>query len=153
MWADPVVTRYIGGRPSSRSESWARLLRYRGHWSFLGFGYWAVEEKASGRFLGEVGFGDFKRDLEPSIDGVPEVGWALQPSAHGRGVGTEALRRVLEWGDRNLGAPRTVCLITPENQVSKHLAAKCGFREWVRTTYAGHPAVLYERPAPRLSPL
>src|SRR4029077_6257721 len=40
MWADPIVTRHIGGRPFSEEETWARFLRYAGHWSLMGFGYW-----------------------------------------------------------------------------------------------------------------
>lgn len=40
MWAEPEVVRHIGGRPFTREESWSRLLRYIGHWSALGFGYW-----------------------------------------------------------------------------------------------------------------
>ena len=56
LWADPVVTRFISGVPQTAEESWSRLLRYAGHWLLLGFGYWAVEEKATGNFLGEVGF-------------------------------------------------------------------------------------------------
>jgi RimJ/RimL family protein N-acetyltransferase len=47
MWADAGVTRYIGGKPFSREEVWARMLRYVGHWSWLGFGYWAIEEKST----------------------------------------------------------------------------------------------------------
>src|SRR5262245_34593015 len=65
IWADPRVVRYISGTPSSASDSWARLLRYAGHWSLLGYGFWAIEEKTSGRFVGDVGFADFKRELEP----------------------------------------------------------------------------------------
>ena len=49
MWADPVVTRFIGGKPRTREESWIRFLRHPGMWSMLGFGFWAIEEKASGR--------------------------------------------------------------------------------------------------------
>ncbi len=56
MWGDPIVTRHIGGKPFSVEEVWARLLRYAGHWSLMGFGYWVIEEKSSGRFVGEVGF-------------------------------------------------------------------------------------------------
>jgi RimJ/RimL family protein N-acetyltransferase len=39
MWADPHVARFIGGKPATQEESWARLLRYAGHWRLLGFGY------------------------------------------------------------------------------------------------------------------
>lgn len=38
MWADPEVTRYLGGRPFSEEEVWGRLLRYVGHWAIMGFG-------------------------------------------------------------------------------------------------------------------
>ena len=86
MWADPLVTRHIGGRAFSREESWARLLRYLGHWQLLGYGFWAVIEKASGRFVGEVGFADFKRDFDAPQDleltgNHPEIGWALASQA------------------------------------------------------------------------
>ena len=38
MWSDPEVVRFIGGRPFTREEAWARLLRYVGHWTMLGYG-------------------------------------------------------------------------------------------------------------------
>src|SRR4051794_32453249 len=52
MWADPLVTRFIGGRARSREESWIRFLRHAGMWRHVGFGFWAIEEKESGRFVG-----------------------------------------------------------------------------------------------------
>jgi RimJ/RimL family protein N-acetyltransferase len=145
MWGDPIVTRYIGGKPFTREEVWARLLRYIGHWSLLGFGYWAVEEKASGTFVGEMGFGDFKRELEPPLDDTPELGWALASQAHGKGYATEALRAVIDWGDHHFGAIRTACLIHPENLASMRVAEKCGYHEYARATYKGHETILFER--------
>ncbi len=128
MWADPAVVEHVGGRPSSRQDSWMRLLRYRGLWPLLGYGYWAVTEKASGRFVGDLGFADFRRPLEPSIDGVPEAGWVLASWAHGRGYGSEALRAALDWLDGRNAHPRSVCLIAPNNAGSLRLAGKHGFR-------------------------
>lgn len=148
MWADPLVTRHIGGRPFSKEESWSRLLRYVGHWSVLGFGYWAVSDKATGQFVGEVGFGDFRRDITPSLDGTPEAGWVLTPSAHGKGFATEAMRGALAWFDARPGSARSVCLIDPGNEPSIRVAKKCGFAEAQRTTYKGEPTLLFERTAP-----
>jgi RimJ/RimL family protein N-acetyltransferase len=145
MWADASVARHIGGRPATREEAWARLLRYVGHWSLLGFGYWVVEERASGAFVDEVGFGDFKRDIEPSFGDALEAGWALAPSAQGRGYATEAVRAALRWADEDLGRRRTVCLIAPENEPSRRLAARCGFVEFARATYREQPTLLFER--------
>jgi len=81
MWADPVVTRYIGGRPFSGEEAWTRLLRYAGHWALLGFGYWVAEERSTGAFVGELGFADYQRDLSP--------GWTAGP----RRAGSSSARR------------------------------------------------------------
>jgi RimJ/RimL family protein N-acetyltransferase len=148
MWADPQVTRYIGGRPSTDEEAWARLLRYGGLWPLLGYGYWLVRERETGRFVGEVGLADFRREITPPLEGEPEAGWVLAPWAHGRGFATEAVRAVLAWADAQLAAPRTVCLIAPDNAASIHVAGKCGYHERIRTTFKGEDTIVFERPRP-----
>ena len=145
LWADPVVTRYIGGRPSSEEETWTRLLRGVGHWSLMGFGYWAIIEKASGRFAGEVGFVDLKRSIQPSLAGAPENGWVLAPWAQGRGLATEAVQAAIDWGAPRFGERRMVCLIHPDNHASLRVAEKCGYRERARTVYKGDPTLVLER--------
>lgn len=146
MWADPLVVRQIGaGRPSTAEETWARMLRNAGLWPMAGFGYWVIRERGTDRFVGEAGFGDFRRDITPALDGAPEAGWALAPWAHGQGLATEATRAMLVWADAHLSAPRTVCMITPHNLASIRVAEKCGFREWTRTTYKDTPVHLFER--------
>jgi RimJ/RimL family protein N-acetyltransferase len=150
MWADPVVTRYIGGKPLTAEDVWARLLRYVGHWTWMGFGYWVVEEKASGDFAGEVGLSDWKREIEPSLKGVPEVGWVLATRAHGKGYAREAVRAVIAWGDANVSTAnavlgRMVCIIHPEHVRSIRVAEKCGFQQVQRTTYQGEPTILFSR--------
>lgn len=145
MWADPAVTRYLGRDPLTPEEVWARLLRYVGHWALLGFGFWAVEEKESGHFVGDLGFMDFKRDLEPSLDGVPEIGWILASQAHGKGYATEAVRAAVAWGESRFRSTRTACIINPENLASIRVAEKCGYEESLVTSYHGHPVVLFLR--------
>ena len=84
LWADPTVTRYIGGRPFSREEVWARFLRYAGGWHWLGFGYWAVEEISTGQFIGELGYSQNERSFDPPLTlldaaGLSMVLWNLGP--------------------------------------------------------------------------
>lgn len=145
LWADPLVTRFIGGRPSTAEDSWLRLLRYGGLWGLLGFGYWAVRDRASGRFVGDVGFADFHRGL--GFDGVPEAGWVLSPWAHGKGFAGEAVRAALAWADAR-GWDRSVCIIDEANAPSLRLAAARGYQEASRLTYKDHPVILLERPRP-----
>ena len=144
MWGDPEVVRHISGIPSTREEPWSRLLRYAGLWSLLGFGYWLVEERASGRFVGEVGLANFHRDIDPGLGDAPEAGWVLHPWAHGRGLATEALQAALGWADAHLGA-RSVCMIAPDNATSLRVSEKCGYTEFARTIYKGEPTVLLQR--------
>lgn len=126
MWGDPAVVRHIGGRRFAREEVWHRILRYVGHWTIMSYGYWAVVERESGRFVGEMGFADWKRASLERYSGVPECGWVLAPWAHGRGFAAEALQAVLGWADANLGR-LTICIITPENLPSIRLAEKVGY--------------------------
>lgn len=144
LWADPEVTRYIGGRPSTPEEVWSRILRYAGHWQLLGYGYFLVTDRATGDIVGEFGLADFHRDIEPSLGDTPEAGWAMLPQYQGRGLAQEALGAVLDWADQSM--PRTVCLVDPDNAPSLRLAARLGYTEYARTTYKEHPSILFERP-------
>ena len=105
LWADPITVRHISGVPSTPTQTWMRLLTYPGLWGILGFGYWAVEERATGTYIGDVGFADFRREIVPSIAGFPELGWVISPRVHGKGYATEAARAALAWADRNIDVP------------------------------------------------
>ena len=145
MWAHREVARFIGGSPSTPEQSWSRLLRYVGHWTAFGFGYWTVEELASGAVIGEVGFGYHRREIAPAVD-IPELGWVLHPSAHGKGYATEAARAAIAWAQRHLTATQAIaCIIAPENLASIRVAEKCGFTLRCETSYKGLPTLLYER--------
>ena len=142
MWSSPEVMR-INGRPLSREEVWARLLRYIGHWAVHDYGLWQIRERATDRFAGEVGFADFRRDLAFSFDGAPEAAWVLAPWAHGQGYATEAMTAVLAWTAPT--HPRTVCIIAPDNAASLRVAARLGYREIGRADFKGSPIIVFER--------
>jgi RimJ/RimL family protein N-acetyltransferase len=145
LWSDPVVTRFIGGIPSTPEDAWSRLLRYAGHWLLLGFGYWVVEEKVTRNFLGEVGFADFKRAVEPPLGTAPEAGWVFASSAHGKGFAIEAVHAIHIWGANNFQTSNSACLIHPDNESSLRLAAKMGYRESARSVYKGQPTIIFFR--------
>jgi RimJ/RimL family protein N-acetyltransferase len=144
FWADPDVVRFITGVPSTRENSWGRMLRVTGMWHLLGFGFLAIEEKGTGRFLGEAGFQDMRRDFQPTIEGTLETGWALIPSVHGLGYATEAAGAMVEWGAAHFPDMEMTCIISPENGASLRVAAKLGFREIARADYHG-PIVVMSR--------
>jgi RimJ/RimL family protein N-acetyltransferase len=151
LWSDPEVTVFLGRQPATREDCWNRMLRQAGNWALSGTGQWLVEEKASGQFLGEIGFLTLKRDIEPSIEGFPELGWVLAKAAQGKGYATEAVTAALAWGDANLANKRFTCIIAPENTASLGVARKTGFVEFARSTYKTEPIVMLERVRPSAS--
>lgn len=145
MWQDEVIYRHILGRPSTGSETWSRLLRYIGHWSALGFGYWVIEDRQTGLYLGEAGFADFRRDMDPPLGQAPEAGWALVSSAHGRGLATEVMLAAHAWMDAHNPHDQTVCILSPEHLISHRVAEKCGYHHAYDTTFAGGPTSVMKR--------
>ena len=142
----PAYHRYLTPEPMPAEEVWKLVLRSAGHWVVLGFGFWAIEEKASDRFVGAAGFLRLHRATEPPLGDAPEIGLVLHPAVHGQGYASEAVAAVLAWGEGHFGPVRTVCIIHPENAASLRLAAKFGYREYVRGSYHGKPITLLERP-------
>jgi RimJ/RimL family protein N-acetyltransferase len=137
MWADPAVTRYIAAAPFSPEEVWARLLRYVGHWQVLGYGYWVIEDKASKRYLGEIGFADFRRGI--AIESAArEFGLALAADAQGKGYAREAAAVCHVWADQCL-ARETLCIVHPDNLRSLRLVEALGYRSAETLVYRGRP--------------
>ena len=146
MMAQPAVVRHIGGEPLTREDSWRRVLGAGGLWSLLGYGYWAVERLDDGGYAGQIGFADFKRDMQPSIEGLPEMGWIFAPAAQGRGYASEAAAAALGWADSALGRRQIVAIIDPDNAPSIKVAEKTGFAEREDASYRGERVLLFRRP-------
>lgn len=142
LWADPAVVRYIGGVPSTAEDAWARLLRVAGSWSLLGYGMWAVRDRATGAYLGDVGFLQARRTGVEGFNGDPEIGWSLNTFAHGKGYASEAVAAALGWGAGRF--KRTVAMIHPENTASEAVAIRAGFQHFADATYKDAPAHLWE---------
>jgi RimJ/RimL family protein N-acetyltransferase len=82
--------------------------------------------------------------MTPAFD-APELGWGVAPRFQGKGLAFEAVSAALAWCDDTLNAPRTVCMISPDNAPSHALAKRAGYAPYVETTYKGSPVVLLER--------
>lgn len=145
FWQQPEVVRFITGAALPREQCWRRLLGTAGHWQLLGFGFLAIEDKRTGRFIGEAGFQEMRRGLLPSIEGTLETGWAIAPDFHGRGYATEAVRAALAWAAVAFAQMDYSCIIDPENQPSMRLAGKLGFAPDTLTQYLGKPTMILRK--------
>lgn len=145
LWATPEVYRFIGGQALSCEDVWRRSLASCGQWPYTGFGYWIAELKSEGSIVGQAGFADFKRDMEPRIDGEPELGYVFSPNVHGLGIAFEGCSALLDWADRNLEAPSYPAIISPENDASIRLAHRLGFEKQGDASYRGETIALFRR--------
>ncbi|MFN2454517.1 MAG: GNAT family N-acetyltransferase [Pyrinomonadaceae bacterium] len=118
--ADPLVMLYLGGKPFSRLEAWRHMAMIIGHWQLRGYSHWAVEEKASGAFIGRLGF--FNPEGWPGF----EIGWTLARESWGKGYATEGARRALDYAFTELDRNYVISLIHPENQASIRVAERLG---------------------------
>lgn len=135
--ADPEVMRYLGGKAFDRLEAWRHMAAMIGHWHLRGYGVWAVEEKATGRLIGRIGF------MNPA--GWPgfELGWTLSRSAHGKGYATEGARRALEYAFTEMGREHVISLINPLNVASIRVAERLGEKVEGRTELLGAEVLIY----------
>lgn len=120
-YANEETARYVGGR-MTRDKAWRHFAAMVGHWSLKGFGFWAVEEKTSGAFVGCIGL------WEP--EGWPELelGYWLTTEAQGKGYATEAAVRSRRFAFEEMGATTLVSFIAPENEPSIRVAKRLGAR-------------------------
>jgi RimJ/RimL family protein N-acetyltransferase len=144
---DPEVMRHITGTAHTREESWRKMLAGVGLWGMLGYGYWVVERRSDEVYLGQIGFADFKRQMTPSIEGAPEMGWIFAPHAHGQGYAGEAGRAAVEWADGALGRRELTAIISHDNSPSIRLADRLGFRIREEAQYKEEAVLLFRRPA------
>ena len=143
----PEVHKHFGPNPMGAEEAWRRLTSFVGGWQLLGFGMWAVDDKASGKLVGIVGLFNGWRDLEPEFGEEPEMGWIFAAETHGQGMASEACLAVLEWARANLEPTPIWAIIAPANKPSIRVAEKLGFEVVGETSYHDSATLVLKRPA------
>ena len=145
---DPVVMKHFGGKGFGREESFRRLLGGIGLWQLQGTGLLAAERKADGKLVGHVGLFDYHREMTPSIEGTPELGYIFSTEVHGQGIAREACEALLGWADETLDAKETVAIISIDNEPSMRLAQRLQFERQPDGVYHDEPISVWRRSSP-----
>lgn len=135
--ADEGTVRYLGTRPMSRADAWRSMAVAIGHWSIRGYGFFSLESKATGEWVGRVG------PWCPEGWTAPEIGWTISPRHLRKGYATEAARASLDYAFGTLGWDSVVHCILDGNEASVRVAEKIGSR-YLRTEQ-GIPGVTDEQ--------
>jgi RimJ/RimL family protein N-acetyltransferase len=125
MCADPQVMRYFPA-PLSRLESASLIGRVREHFAEHGFGFWALERKDTGQFIGFTGLGvvGFDAPFTPAI----EIGWRLAREHWGLGYASEAAWTALRCGFDRLVLDEVVSFTTVGNLPSQKVMQAIGMQ-------------------------
>jgi len=135
--ADVEVTRFTTRAPLTREEAWTHMATVVGHWHLRGYGMWGVEETATKKLVGRVGY--------HCPEGWPEyeLGWTIAREFWGKGFATEAARAALEYGFDVLRRDHIISLIDPGNGRSIAVAERLGETLEGETEIAGHRLLVY----------
>ena len=163
---DPEVMRYMGcGLRYRVKRSVASLVALvsdvefrRGirklvrHWQMFAFGEWAVEEKATGKLIGQIGL-----THHPDWMADPakvEVGWLLARHAWGRGFATEGAMASLAYAFEHLKLERIISIAQTENVRSHRVMRRIGLSPVGGTHWKGCDVVWWaiDRPNWRRTP-
>ncbi|MBQ2700015.1 MAG: GNAT family N-acetyltransferase [Clostridia bacterium] len=138
LLSDPVTMQHYP-RPydetgARRWLSWS-LENYEKH----GFGWWVVEDKTNGRFMGDCGI------TLQRINGqlLPEIGYHLHHPFWRQGYGSEAARAVRDWGFQNTDYPALYSYMTTDHKGSWRTAEKIGMKRVDEYTEDGEALYVY----------
>ena len=132
---------FVGGA-CSRGDAWRRIAGQIGHWILRGYGPWALDDKASGRWVGYSGL------WSPEGWPEPELIWGLAAHCHGRGYATEAAQRGREYAYRELGWKTLISCIAAENKPSQRVAQRLEAAFERNIELRGSEVGIYRHPNP-----
>ena len=125
MNADPAVMEFFASL-LSRAASDASIDAWQAQFAQQGWSNWAVEERASGRFIGFTGLSVPRRvfPFSPCV----EIGWRLARADWGKGFASEAAREALRVGFELLQLPEIVSFTAIGNVRSRAVMERIGMR-------------------------
>ena len=123
LYADPEVMRFLGG-PRSRDEVQRVLNRYMREYQIYGHSFFATILKSDQRFIGQCGL--LHQEVEEQQE--VELGYVLAKTYWQHGLAVEGIAALKDYGLQQLGFPRVISLIPPDNTASIHIAEKVGMQ-------------------------
>ncbi len=146
LCSDAHVMRYFLA-PLSREESYEQANKIQSLISERGWGFWAVELKETGQFIGFVGL--HNQDENSGFPNAPfiEIGWRLSSEFWGLGYAPEAAQKALQFAFEEINAPSVYAFTTLQNLPSQRVILKLGMVNMNQDF--SHPKVVKGHPLER----
>jgi RimJ/RimL family protein N-acetyltransferase len=120
-----------------REQAFSQMAGWLGQWQLRSTGQWALQEKATGEFVGRAGSHWPEREDWPGI----EIGWTLHPDHWGKGFATEAGAAARDHVFAHHDVDAIYSVILHENKASQAVARRLGFTPWEERTFASFPSL------------
>ncbi|GMA61370.1 GNAT family N-acetyltransferase [Alicyclobacillus fastidiosus] len=138
IFSDPEAMRYY---PSTMNEEetlgW--INRTLSNYEKLGVGFWIVEDKSTGQFLGQCGI------IPQACDGVSvmEIAYLFVRQEWGKGYATESAKACKEYGFQSMGLHKMYSFIDVNNTASARVAERNGMHIEETITKWGKEVFVY----------
>ena len=143
--ADPLVARFIGGKPETPDETLAMIERVQGRWQRFGYSWWSIFELGTGEHeTGELVGAGCIQHLGHDPANAHEIGWRLRPDRWGRGYATESARRMAAFAFDELKAPRLAAICDPRNLDSARVMQRLGMQYRGEEVWNAQAASVYD---------
>jgi ribosomal-protein-alanine N-acetyltransferase len=96
--------------------------------------YWVIRSKTADEPIGTISLWNFSEDMEKA-----ELGYELHPEHHGKGIMTEAIKKMLDVAFNELGFVRVEACTHFENTPSLKMIKRIGFIHQGDLDDPGHP--------------
>ena len=123
VYGDPGAMQWVGdGRPITEGECRDWLAVTRRNYERRGYGMFAVELKGDSRVIGFCGI------VHPGDQAEAEIKYAYRREVWRRGLATEVLIGLINYGSTAHSIERYIAITAPENHPSHAVLMKGGFR-------------------------
>jgi len=116
---DEQQAQFLGGAQKPW-DVWRAMASTIGHWHFRGYGFFALEEKNTGKACGWCG------PWFPEGWPEPEIGWSIFEPYQAQGYATEAAKCAMNFAYNELSFTTAISLIDADNEASRSVARKLG---------------------------
>jgi RimJ/RimL family protein N-acetyltransferase len=108
---------------TSRDQARALAIEIQAHWLTRTLFQWGIAERAEGALVGTCTLYRWDRTHARA-----EIGYALRKDSWGRGLASEAVAAVLDFGFERMGLHRVGADTDPRNVASARLLERLGFK-------------------------
>lgn len=124
-WSDPAVTKHMNIVAFDHEEQAAGMIRFLNALAEQGQAFrWSIVSKRRKQVIGSCGFNNWDQENQRA-----EIGYELGQRYWGKGLMTEALTALIQYGYQHMNLHRIQALVEPQNIPSRRVLERLGFAE------------------------